>query len=91
MGMPASSNTFSAPMCAKPLAPPPLSTTPTVGRDFLVSCPKRNEMGQRRRRNIETRFRMFISDPIKFTQKYMKIEEFPKFAVRHRESLEQSN
>ena len=32
MGMPASSITFSAPMCAVPLAPPPLSTTPTFGR-----------------------------------------------------------
>ena len=32
MGMPASSITFSAPICATPLAPPPLSTTATFLR-----------------------------------------------------------
>ena len=31
MGMPVSSMTFNAPMCAVPLAPPPLSTIPTRG------------------------------------------------------------
>jgi hypothetical protein len=38
-GMPSRSSTFRTPICAKPFAPPPASTTATFGRlDVSMSC-----------------------------------------------------